>query len=56
MIGGVLGGIAEYFNMDVTIVRLIYVLLIIPTALLPLIIAYVVALLIIPEETKGDIL
>ncbi|WP_339060455.1 PspC domain-containing protein [Tepidibacillus marianensis] len=56
MIGGVLGGIAEYFNIDVTVVRLIYVLLIIPTALLPLIVAYVIALLIIPEEHKGDII
>ena len=56
LIGGVLGGIGEYFNIDVTIVRLIYVLLVIPTALFPLILAYVIAMIIIPEEGKGDII
>ncbi|MFV9510569.1 PspC domain-containing protein [Tepidibacillus sp. LV47] len=56
MIGGVMGGIAEYFNIDVTIVRLIYALLIIPTGLFPLIFAYIIALFIIPEEQKGDII
>lgn len=48
MIGGVCGGIAEYFNVDPTIIRLIWAFLIIfwGTGLL----AYLIAWLIIPEE------
>ncbi|TCS83272.1 phage shock protein C (PspC) family protein [Tepidibacillus fermentans] len=56
MVGGVLGGVAEYFNIDVTVVRLVYALLVIPTGLFPLILAYIIALFIIPEEHKGDII
>ena len=48
MIGGVCGGIAEYFNVDPTIIRLIWAFLIIflGTGLL----AYFIAWIIIPEE------
>ncbi|ADH61123.1 phage shock protein C, PspC [Thermoanaerobacter mathranii subsp. mathranii str. A3] len=48
MIGGVCGGIAEYFNIDPTIIRLIWAFLIIfcGTGLL----AYLIAWIIIPEE------
>ena len=50
MIGGVCGGIAEYFNIDPTIIRLGFVLASIFLALVGGIIAYVLALFIIPEE------
>ncbi|EGD52447.1 phage shock protein C, PspC [Thermoanaerobacter ethanolicus JW 200] len=48
MIGGVCGGIAEYFNVDPTIIRLIWAFLIIfwGTGLL----VYLIAWIIIPEE------
>lgn len=49
MIGGVAGGLAEYFGVDVTLVRLGWVvagLLAPPAAIL----AYVIALIVIPEE------
>ena len=48
MIGGVCGGIAHYFNIDPTIVRLIFVaiLLVLGTGLL----AYIVAWIIIPLD------
>ncbi|HAI52369.1 MAG: PspC domain-containing protein [Limnochordia bacterium] len=47
-IGGVCGGIAEYFNIDPTIVRLIWAILAIVygTGIL----AYIVAWIIIPED------
>ncbi|HBG09856.1 MAG: PspC domain-containing protein [Limnochordia bacterium] len=50
-IGGVCGGIAEYFNIDPTIVRLIWAVLAFAygTGLL----AYIVAWIIIPEEPKA---
>ncbi|MFW6281938.1 MAG: PspC domain-containing protein [bacterium] len=47
MIGGVCGGIAEYFDIDSTIVRLVFVLLFFGygTGLL----AYIIGWIIIPE-------
>ena len=46
---GVCGGLAEYFDVDPTIVRIAFVLLIFFTALFPAIIAYVLMALIMPE-------
>jgi len=53
MVAGVLGGLAELINVDVTILRLIYVLLFIFTAGFPFFILYVVAAVIIPK--RGDL-
>lgn len=47
MICGVCGGIAEFFNIDVTIVRLLMVLLGCTTTG---IIVYIIAAIIVPEE------
>ena len=54
MIGGVCGGLAEYFNVDVTLVRLIAVITLFMGGVGFL--AYVVALVIIPrdKETRPD--
>ena len=53
MIAGVCGGLGEYFDMDITLVRLIFVAVGLLTALLPMIIFYVVAWAIVPlEETN----
>lgn len=50
MIAGVCGGIADYFDVDPTIVRLGAVLLTFITALFPCIIAYVIAMIIVPVK------
>ena len=50
MIGGVCGGIAEYFEMDPTIVRIAYVLISIFSVAFPGILAYVVLWAIIPRS------
>ncbi len=50
MIAGVLGGVAEYFNIDATIVRLAFVLISIFSAAFPGIIVYIIAMFIIPTE------
>jgi phage shock protein C len=53
-IGGVCGGIAAYFGVDSTLVRLAVVILsIYPGAVVCGIIAYVIAWFIIPEETAS---
>lgn len=49
-IAGVCGGLGEYFNIDPTIIRLIWAILLIPTALIGGTVAYFVAALIIPER------
>lgn len=50
---GVLGGVAKYFNIDATILRIIYVLLSIFVIGCPIII-YLIAALIIPEEPENS--
>ncbi|NLP18264.1 MAG: PspC domain-containing protein [Firmicutes bacterium] len=49
MLAGVCGGIAEYFNVDVTLIRLGLAFLIFFTGIFPGLIFYVLAALIIPE-------
>lgn len=49
MLAGVLGGIGEYFNIDATIVRLIFVALLI-MSVFTVSILYLVAVMIIPNE------
>jgi len=49
-IAGVCGGIAEYFNVDPTLVRVGYVLLSVLSAAFPGIIVYIVLALIMPKE------
>jgi phage shock protein C len=48
MISGVCGGIAEYFEMDPTVIRLIFVLLAMAGG--PGLIAYIILAIIIPEK------
>ena len=49
-LGGVCGGLAEYLDVDSTIVRLIWVVLILfPFPLIPAVLGYFVAWLVIPQ-------
>ncbi len=50
MLGGVCGGIAEYFNVDPTIIRVVYVLLSIFTACFPGLLVYILCLIIVPND------
>jgi len=49
--GGVLGGFAEYTEVDLTVVRLIFVLVTIFTGIIPGVIAYIVAWVVIPQAS-----
>ena len=49
---GVLGGFAKYFNVDATILRIIYVLLSLFVLGCPIII-YLIVALVIPEEPEN---
>lgn len=51
MIAGVCGGLAEYFNIDPVIVRLIFFLLLLPGGL-PGFIPYIALWVIVPTKSK----
>jgi phage shock protein C len=51
-IAGVCGGIADYFNIDPTIIRLGTVLLAIFTAVIPVGLGYIIAMAVMPEESE----
>lgn len=53
MLAGVCGGIAEYFNIDVTLIRLIWAIVSIPSFGTGIII-YIIAAIIIPERPYGQ--
>lgn len=50
VIAGVIGGIGEYTGVDANVLRLIFILLLVFTAFIPLTIFYIIAMLLIPEE------
>ncbi len=52
MIGGVCGGLAEYFDIDPTLVRLAFVILAIAGG--PGILIYIVLLLLVPEASTQN--
>lgn len=51
MIGGVCGGIAEYFNADPVIVRLAAVLTLV-FGIFPAVLAYLILWVVVPEDTQ----
>jgi len=53
MIAGVCGGLAEYFDMDVNIMRLLFVAISLLSVLFPMVIFYIIAWIIIPEEEQS---
>ena len=50
MVAGVCAGIAEYFDVDPTLIRVGYVLLFFITAVVPLLIAYLALTVIMPQK------
>lgn len=52
LIAGVIGGIGEFFDVDPTILRLLWILIVIFTGVLPGIVVYIIAALIIPEKEE----
>ena len=49
-IAGVCGGIAEYFNLDPTVVRVAYVLISVFSAAFPGILLYIILALVMPSR------
>ncbi len=53
MIAGVCGGLAEYFDMDVNIMRLLFVAISLLSVLFPMVIFYIIAWIIVPEKEQS---
>jgi phage shock protein C len=49
-ISGVCGGVGEYFEIDPSVIRLGWIVITVLTGILPGIIAYIVAAIVIPEK------
>ncbi len=54
MLAGVCGGIAEYFDIDPTLVRILYAVLSFFSAAFPGLILYIIMMFIMPEKDKND--
>lgn len=54
MIAGVVGGLAEYFGLDVTVLRIIYVLVSLFSAAFPGIIVYLVLWVVMPLDDEDN--
>jgi len=50
MIAGICGGFAEYFDIDVSIVRLLFIAVALITALFPMALFYVIAWIVVPVK------
>jgi len=54
MVGGVCAGLAEYLDVDATLVRLIFVAVFLMTGLFPMALFYIIAWIIIPVPPSGE--
>jgi phage shock protein C len=52
MIAGVCGGLAEYLNVDPTVMRILYVLVSILSAAFPGVIAYIILMFLMPPPEE----
>ena len=55
MLAGVCGGIAEYFNVDPTLVRVAYAALTVFSAGFPGLLLYIILVILMPEKSNNDI-
>ncbi len=53
IVAGIFGGLGEYFDIDPTIVRLIYIALAVFSMGVPAIVGYGIAYLVIPPKTTA---
>jgi len=52
IVAGIFGGLGEYFNVDAALLRLLWLFIFIFTGIVPGVVFYLFAILIIPKEPK----
>lgn len=55
IVAGICGGLGEYFDVDPVLVRLLYLLLTVFTGVVPGLIGYIIAMLIVPERLHVNV-
>ena len=53
IVAGVIGGIGEYFDIDPTLLRLVWLLVVIFSGFFPGIFAYLIAILVVPKRPSA---
>jgi phage shock protein PspC (stress-responsive transcriptional regulator) len=53
VLAGVCGGVGEYFDADPVLIRLLYLLATVFTGVIPGILGYLIAIVIVPDAPKG---
>ena len=51
ILAGIIGGLGEYFDIDPTVLRLGWLLVFVFTGILPGLLAYIIAILIVPNKS-----
>lgn len=52
---GVIGGIGEYFDVDPVLLRIIFVFFALATGVIPGLLAYIIAVFIVPKRPRGAV-
>lgn len=53
LVGGVLAGLGDYFQVDAVLMRLGFLLLTFLTAIVPMVLFYIAAWILVPERPEG---
>lgn len=51
---GVIGGVGEYFEIDPTILRLLWLLIVVFTGFVPGLVAYLIAIAVVPKKRNNN--
>lgn len=54
IIAGIFGGLGEYFSIDPVVFRLVYIAITVFTGLIPGILVYLLACLVVPPKREND--
>lgn len=54
ILAGILGGLGEYFQVDPTALRLLFLVIVLVTGVIPGVIAYLLAMLIVPKRPDSS--
>jgi phage shock protein C len=54
MLGGICAGLANYFDLDISLMRLIFVAVALVTALFPMLLFYIIAWIVIPSQPQEN--
>lgn len=53
IVAGIIGGLAEYFEVDSVLLRLFWILILVMTGFVPAIIVYLLALFVVPKRQSA---